>query len=139
MNSEGVAIPSASDPAKEDPKVLLKQIGELNRTLLSERQAAAQALANEKFKQQAEMTKLRQSTSQHRSDLENQNSALLQSLGRLKEENDQLKKEILTMQLRTAQADTPRVQAEPASTVAVAVVPHSPSLGGEAIPAKLGQ
>lgn len=131
MAPEGSALPAVSDPAKEDPRVLASQVARLNQQLLSERQAAAQTLASERFKCNTEMNKLRATTGQHVKDLENQNSALLQSLGRLKQENDQLQREIWALQSRGSQ-ETTRVQAEPTSSVPV--LPPGPPLSGQEIP-----
>lgn len=133
MNPEGTPIPTPIDQSKDDPQVLRAEILRLSRQLQAERQAAAQTLASERNKWRAEMDKLRQATSQHGKDLENQNSALLQSLGRMKAENDELQRTIMRLEVRGTQ-EVPRVQAEPTSTVPV--MPTSPSLSGEAIPQK---
>lgn len=133
MNPEGLPVPQQPEPLKDDPQVLKSEIMRLARQIQSERQAAAQTLSGERSKAKADMDKLRQATGQHGRDLENQNSALLQSLGRMKAENDELQKRIMMLEI---QGQSPhRVQAEPTSTVAVALV--SPMLGGESIPQKV--
>jgi len=132
MNPDGITIPAVPDPAKHDPKELMEQIGRLNQQIVRERQDATKRLNDGMAKCKVEMDKLRQTTYQHGKDLDNQNSALLQSLGRLKEENDDLKKQILTLQLQRGNGE---VRAQPTeSPVTVPVVPQSPSLGGEEIP-----
>lgn len=132
MNPEGVVVPQQPEPLKDDPQALKVEIMRLARQIQSERQAAAQTLSAERAKSKAEMDKLRQATGQHGRDLENQNSALLQSLGRMKAENDELQKKIMMLEI---QGQAPhRVQAEPTSTVPVAL--GMPVLGGEAIPQK---
>lgn len=133
MNPEGVPVPQQPEPLKDDPQVLKVEIMRLTRQIQAERQAAAQMLAGERVKSKAEMDKLRQATSQHGRDLENQNSALLQSLGRMKAENDELQRKVMMLEVQGAQT-LPRVQAEPTSTVAVALA--TPALSGEAIPQK---
>jgi hypothetical protein len=135
MNPDGVQIPSTPDPSKQDPKQLMEQVARLTRQLTVERQQAAATLAQDRLKCKAEMDKLRQTTWQHSKDLGDQNSALLQALGRAKAENDELQKKIMMLELRLgngAREDLPRVQAEPAATIAV--TPSSPALGGEEIP-----
>lgn len=135
MNPEGTPIPQQPEPLKDDPQVLKNEIIRLTRQIQAERQATAQTLASDRAKCKAEMDKLRQATSQHGRDLENQNSALLQSLGRMKAENDELQRKVMMLEVQSAQTQAiPRVQAEPTSTVAVAL--QAPSLSGEAIPQK---
>jgi chromatin segregation and condensation protein Rec8/ScpA/Scc1 (kleisin family) len=135
MNPEGVPI-QQPEPPKDDPQALKVEIMRLTRQIQAERQASAQTLATERAKGKAEMDKLRQATSQHGRDLENQNSALLQSLGRMKAENDELQRKVMMLEVQSTQAvqTVPRVQAEPTSTVAV--LPQVPALSGEAIPQK---
>lgn len=134
MNPEGVPVPQQPEPLKDDPQALKSEIMRLTRQIQSERQASAQTLAAERAKSKAEMDKLRQATGQHGRDLENQNSALLQSLGRMKAENDLLQKQIMMLEIQGTQTQVPRVQAEPTSTVQIALA--TPSLSGEAIPQK---
>lgn len=136
MNPQGVPLPSVPDPSKADPKDLMEQIRTLSQQVIRERQEATRLLQGERAKCKAEMDKLRQTTYQHGRDLESQNSALLQSLGRLKEENDDLKKQLLTLQLRGSNgAEIPRSQAQPIDPSAtMPVLPQTPSLGGEEIP-----
>lgn len=138
MIPEGVAIPQP-EPLKDDPQALKVEIMRLTRQIQTERQATAQTLGAERAKSKAEMDKLRQATSQHGRDLENQNSALLQSLGRMKAENDELQRKVMMLEVQSAQSTQtlPRVQAEPTSTVAVALA--TPALSGEAIPQKAQQ
>ncbi len=133
MNPEGVPLPPQIEQTKDDPALLRAEIMKLSRQLQAERQASAQTLAVDRIKCKTEMDKLRQATYQHAKDLDNQNSALLQSLGRMKAENDELQKTIMRLELRGTQ-EIPRVQAEPTSTLPV--MPTSPSLSGEAIPQK---
>jgi hypothetical protein len=135
MNPDGVPIPKTPDPSKEDPKALMEQIARLTRQLTAERQQAAATLAQNLQKCKAEMDKLRQTTYQHVKDVENQRSALLQSLGMLKAENDEFQRKIAILEHRLGNGvrdEVPRVQAEPAATIAV--TPSSPTLGGEEIP-----
>ncbi len=132
MNPEGVPLPQ--QPASEDPAALKTEVTRLQRQLLSERQASTQTLATERAKCKAEMDKLRQSTYQHGRDLENQNQALLQSLGRMKAENDELQKRIYQLEARATQ-EAGRSIAEPTSTVPV-LGPQPPALSGGAIPPK---
>lgn len=131
MNPDGVPIPTAPHAPKEDPRLLQDQIDRLTRQLAIDRQTAVQTLTNERAKCKAEMDKLRDSTYRHGKDLKSQNEALLQSLGRLKEENDELREKLLTLQLK-ASSEAPRAIAEPLSTVPV--MPSSPTLSGDAIP-----
>lgn len=134
MNPQGVPLPSVPDPSKADPKDLMEQIRTLSQQVIRERQESTRQLQSERAKCKAEMDKLRQTTYQHGRDLDSQNSALLQSLGRLKEENDDLKKQLLTLQLR-GNGDLPRTQAQPIDPFAtMPVLPQAPSLGGEEIP-----
>lgn len=135
MNPEGVPVPLQPEPLKDDPQVLKEKIIQLTRQIQSERQAAAQTLASAQAKSRAEMDKLRQATGQHGRDLENQNSALLQSLGRMKAETDELQKRIMMLEIQGSQGQPiARVQAEPTSTVPIAL--GAPALSGEAIPQK---
>lgn len=135
MNQDGVTLPSAPDPMKANPKDLLQEIGRLNQQLIRERQDSTRRLTESQAKCKGEMDRLRQTTFQHGKDLENQNSALLMSLGRLKEENDELKRQILTLQLQGSNG-VARAQAQPvdAPPATVAISPQAPSLGGEEIP-----
>lgn len=137
MNTDGVTIPSAPDPSKANPKDLLQQIGQLNQQLIRERQEATRKYTESQTRCKAEMDRLRQTTYQHGKDLENQVSVLLQSLGRMKEENDELKRQILTLQLQGSNGIA-RAQAQPVDGAAppatVAISPQAPSLGGEEIP-----
>lgn len=135
MNPDGVPLPQPIEQSKDDPQALRAEIMKLSRQLQAERQAAAQTLASERAKWKTEMDKLRQATYYHVKDIENQNSALLQSLGRMKAENDELQKTIMRLEIRGTQ-EIPRVTAEPTSTVPV--TPTSPLLSGEAIPQKQG-
>lgn len=135
MNLEGVAIPAVPDPSKSDPKALIEQISRLNQQLVRERQESTRRMTESQAKCKAEMDKLRQTTYQHGRDLENQNSALLQSLGRLKEENDELKRQLLTMQLQGSNGQPARAQAQPVDpATTMPVVSQTPALGGEDVP-----
>lgn len=132
MNPEGVPLPA--QPASEDPAALKAEVQKLSRQLLAERQSAAQMLASERAKCKAEMDKLRESTYQHRRDLENQNQALLQSLGRMKADYDELQRRVYQLEARSTQ-EVARSIAEPTSTVQV-MSAAPPALSGEAIPPK---
>lgn len=135
MNQEGVAIPPMSDPAKANPKDLLEQIARLNQRLIQERQEATRRLSDSQAKCKAEMDKLRQTTYQHGKDLEYQNSALLTSLGRLKEERDKFEKNVLELQFQIqTRGETSRAQAVPVDSPTVPVVSQAPVLGGEELP-----
>lgn len=135
MNPEGVAIPAAPDPSKANPKELMEQIGRLNQQITRERQESTKRFNEGMARCKVEMDKLRQTTYQHNRDLENQNGALLQSLGRLKEENDDLKKQLLTLQLQGANGTPARAQAQPVDPApTMPVVSQTPALSGEDIP-----
>jgi cell division protein FtsB len=130
MNPEGVPLPQ--QPASEDPVALKAEVSRLTRQILAERQSSGQTITAERAKWKAEMDKLRQSTYQHGRDLENQNQALLQSLGRMKAENDELQKRIYQLEARVTQ-DNGRSVAEAVPTLPV-LGPTPPVLQGGAIP-----
>jgi hypothetical protein len=138
VNPEGIALPTPADPSKVDPKDLLDQISRLNAQIIRERQDATRRLTEERAKSRAEMDRLRHTTHQHGQDLQNQNSALLQSLGRMKAENDELRTQLIVL---TAQGGngtyttTPRTQATPVDPeTTVAILPQGPTLSGEELP-----
>lgn len=135
MNQDGVTLPSTPDPSKANPKDLLQEVGRLNQQLIRERQDATRKFTESQARCKAEMDKLRQTTFQHGKSLENQVSVLLESLSRMKEENDELKRQVWTLQSSNgavrAQAQPVDLNAPPAT---VAISPQAPSLGGEEIP-----
>ncbi len=138
MNPEGVTLPTPSDPTKVDPKDLLDQISRLNGQIIRERQDATRRLTEERAKSRLELDRLRHTTHQHGQDLQNQNSALLQSLGRMKAENDELRTQIILMNAQGSNgtyAATPRAQATPVDPEStVAILPQGPTLSGEELP-----
>lgn len=135
MNPEGTKLPSPADPSKSDPKELLEQIRNLNQQLTRVRQESTRQISESQAKCKAEMDKLRQTTHQHGQDLQNQNSALLQSLGRMKAENDDLTRQLIVLQARAGNGEVARGSASPADSAStVAVLPQAPALGGESIP-----
>jgi len=147
MNPDGIALPQTADPRKMDPKALWDQLQE-------ERRAADRRVLEEKQRSRMELERLRGATSQHIKDLEDQNKALLRSLSRLQRENDDLNREITTLQVKldnNGYREEAPVQAHPSVRTPVApvtpvleppmppsaiqiVTPAAPTLGGEAIP-----
>ncbi len=135
MNQEGVNLPSPQDLPKLEKPELIDLIIRQSHQIIRERQVSAQKSAEESRRCKMEMDRLRQSTHQHGQDLTNQNSALLQSLGRMKAETDELMRKLIVLEARNGQDAAPRVQAQPldpGSTIQVSS--QTPALSGENIP-----
>lgn len=93
MPVEGVPIPSMGDLKKLPPEQLVEKIVQANRAL--QRRDGEWSL-----KLQQECNRLRTATAQHVKELEETNSTLLRSLTRLQMENDKLKSQITTLEVK---------------------------------------
>lgn len=149
----GFTFQSANDLKKLPPEKLVDMLVQAGR-------ASDRRLLEEKQRSRADLERLRNTNSQHIRDLENQNGTLLKMLTRVQGENDQLKAEVVTLQVRLegalstaaaaagARLDEAPVQkipiaevvaSSPASVTPPAPIPiatsSGPSLSGEPIPA----
>lgn len=148
-SSEGVPIPRTADPKKMDPK-------ELFDLLQTERRNSERALMDERQRARQQLEQLRNATSNHIRQLEDENKALLKSLTRMQNENERLSDEIvrLKMRLETGIKEEPaimeqhvpsipvhpRLAVQPdviATGAQVPVVPRGPMLRGDPLPDRL--
>ena len=137
MNPEGTALPSPQDLLKLEKPELIEQILRLSQQVVRERQDASRRSNDERAKCKQEMDRLRQTTHQHGQDLTNQNSALLQSLGRMKAENDELLRKLIMLEARGP--EPARVQAQPSDPApTIPLSTQAPALSGESVPPRIG-
>lgn len=154
IQQDGFTFQSANDLKKLAPEKLIDMLVQAGRT-------AERRLLEEKQRSRADLERLRNTNSQHIRDLEEQNGTLLKMLTRVQGENDKLKSDVVTLQVRLEGAvaaaaaaaaagarleEAPPVQkiavaeaVAPAAGPAPAPIPiatnNGPSLSGEPIPA----
>lgn len=148
--NEGITIQSMADLKKLPPEVLIEKITASNRLVQEEKRNSARKESELQSRIRLECDRLRSATSQHVRELEEQNTTLLKSLTRLQMENDKLKQEITTLQVRIEmgpQRMEEQISQSPVRALAegsevspgtpLMVAAPGPHLGGGAIPEKL--
>jgi septal ring factor EnvC (AmiA/AmiB activator) len=153
LPQDGVPIQSMGDLKKLPVETLIEKLMQANRALQEEKRQSARKESETRNFIKIECDRLRNATSQHLRDLEDQNSTLLKSLTRLQIENDKCRHEITTLQVKLEAALTDRPEAPQETAHAgralaptpdgmhagapLAMPPASPALTGDPIPPKL--
>lgn len=157
LSQEGVAIQSMSDLKKLPPEALIEKFQQAARALDEEKRHSARKEQDAAVRLRMECDRLRTTTAQHIREIEEQNTTLLKSMTRLQIENDKLKHEITTLQVKLEMASSnnhPRhepamplplrhyPEGEPLSSAShpgapLAIAAPAPVLSGDMIPPKL--
>lgn len=119
MPAEGVPIPTMGDLKKLPPEQLVERIVQANRALQRKDAEWSQRLRQD-------MHQLRTATAQHVKELEEQNSTLLRSLTRLQMDNDKLKSQVTTLEVKLEAAMNGHGQHRFEETTPIPHLPMSP-------------
>lgn len=152
LPQDGVPIQSMADLKSMPVETLIEKLMQANRSLQEEKRQSSRKDGEMRAFVKQECDRLRSVTSQHTRDLEEQNTTLLKSLTRLQNENDKLKQENTTLQVKLEaalsryEATTPEAAAatrtllpmsEPMHAGAPLSMPSpAPSLSGDPVPSK---